>query len=161
MIITQLGQALSGLLALVIPIVAIIGGISYAAYLMYLRHGRQREMLQMHHLERMAAIEKGLELPPQSPFLAHERDCCEGYSGRSRHSRLSSGLTLLLVGAAITVAMWQTNGDDSYWWGLVIVAWGLGRVASAYFDRGEGRGGHPGQPSARAGGSGGPAGDPG
>lgn len=113
--------------AVVIPIIAIVGGISFAAYSMYLRVRRQRETLQMYHAERMAAIEKGIELPPLPPELLHDRYYDGGY-----RSRRGKGLTLVFVGAAVTLAMWQANGDKSFWWGLIIVAWGLGRLLSDY-----------------------------
>ena len=118
--------------AVIIPCVAIIGGISYAAYSMYLKVSRQRETLQMYHAERMAAIEKGIELPPLPPELLHDRYYGVNYQGEYRRWRRGSGVTLLFVGVAVTVAMWQANGDRSYWWGLIIVAWGLGRLVSEF-----------------------------
>lgn len=120
--------------AAVLPIVAVVCGISFAAYSMYLRVRRQREILQMHHAERMAAIEKGIELPSLPPELLHDRHYGAGYRRDCRRSRRSSGLTLLLIGAAVTIAMWQANGDKSFWWGLIIIAWGLGRLVSDYLD---------------------------
>jgi hypothetical protein len=118
--------------AVVVPCVAIIGGISFAAYSMYLKVRRQRETLQMYHTERMAAIEKGIELPPLPPEILHDRYYDAGGRGERRHWRRNSGLTLLFVGVAVTVAMWQVDGDNSFWWGLVIIAWGLGKVVSGY-----------------------------
>jgi hypothetical protein len=123
----------AGLFTAVIPIVAIVGGISFAAFSMYLRVHRQREALHMYHLERMAAIEKGIELPPLPPELLHDYDG-GGYRGDYRRWRRGRGLTLLFIGAAVTVAMWQVNGDKSFWWGLIIVAAGLGRLVSEYLE---------------------------
>ncbi|HEY1892320.1 MAG TPA: DUF6249 domain-containing protein [Steroidobacteraceae bacterium] len=138
---------LTGLLtAFIIPCVAIIGGLSYAAYSMYLKVRRQRDTLQMYHAERMAAIEKGIELPPLPPELLHERYEGTNYRGEHRRWRRSSGLTLVFVGVAITVAMWQANGDNSFWWGLVIVAWGLGRVVGEWLDGRRARNDAPGAP---------------
>ena len=122
----------AGLFTAVIPIVAIVGGISFAAFSMYLKVHRQREALHMYHLERMAAIEKGIELPPLPPELLHD-----GYDGviyrhEYRRWRRGRGVTLLFIGVAVTVAMWQVNGDKSFWWGLIIVAAGLGRLVSDY-----------------------------
>lgn len=130
-------HSLTGLMsAVVLPIVAIVGGISFAAYSMYLKVRRQREALQMHHVERMAAIEKGIELPPLPPELLHDGNYGVGYRREYRRWRRNSGLTLVFVGAAVTVAMWQSgDGDHEFWWGLVIVAWGLGRVVSEYLER--------------------------
>ena len=120
--------------AVVIPIVAIVGGISYAAYALYLRFRRQREMLQLVHAERMAAIEKGLELPPLPPELLRDRYYGSGVRGIQSRWRRGGGLKMIFVGAAITLALWQTSADNSFWWGFVIVAVGLGRLASDYLD---------------------------
>ncbi|HEV2270235.1 MAG TPA: DUF6249 domain-containing protein [Steroidobacteraceae bacterium] len=118
--------------AVVIPIVAIVGGISFAAYSMYLKVRRQRETLQIYHAERMAAIEKGIELPPLPPELLHDGYRVD-YHREHRRWRRNSGLTLVFVGIAVTIALWQSDtGDHSFWWGLVIIAWGLGRVVSEY-----------------------------
>jgi hypothetical protein len=124
--------------AVAIPIVAIVGGISFAAYSTYLKVRRQRETLQMYHAERMAAIEKGIELPPLPRELLHDRYYDAGYRGYQRWRRRSSGVTILFVGAAVTLALWQVNRDDSFWWGLVIVAVGLGRMVSNYLEEGPG-----------------------
>ena len=121
-----LGSLTGYMTAVAIPIIAIVGGISFAAYSMYLKVRRQRETLQMYHAERMAAIEKGIELPPLPPEVLHDRY----YDGGYRWRRRGKGLTLVLVGVAVTVAMWQVNGDKSFWWGLIIVAWGVGRLLS-------------------------------
>jgi len=127
--------------AVVIPVVAIVGGISFAAYSMYLKVRRQREALQMYHTERMAAIEKGIELPPLPPDLLHDGYRGVDYRREHRRWRRNSGLTLVFVGVAVTIAMWQSGeGDHNFWWGLVIIAWGLGRVVSDYL---EGRGTPP------------------
>ena len=126
---------LTGILSTVgIPFVAIVGGISFAAYSLYLRFRRGRETLQMIHAERMAAIEKGIELPPLPSELLHDRYFGKGYPGDHSRWRRGRGLKMIFVGAAVTVALWQTSGDHSFWWGLVIVAWGLGRLAGDCLD---------------------------
>lgn len=130
---TSLVSSLTGLMsAVLIPVVAIGGGISFAAFSLYLKVRRQREMLQMYHAERMAAIEKGIDLPPLHPGLLYDGDYGTTYRGDYRRWRRGRGLTLVFVGAAVTVAMWQSNGDNSFWWGFVIIAWGLGRLVSEY-----------------------------
>lgn len=127
-------NSFSGLFTAVIPIVAIVGGISFAAYSMYLKAHRQREALQMYHVERMAAIEKGIELPPLPPELLHDRYDGAVYRQEYRRWRRGRGWTLIFVGAAVTLAMWQVNGDKSFWWGLIIVAAGLGRLVRDYLE---------------------------
>jgi Domain of unknown function (DUF6249) len=135
---SSLVGSLTGLMTMIIPIVAIVGGISFAAYSMYLKIRKQRETLQMYHAERMAAIEKGIELPPLPPELLDDRYYGTDHHGEYRYRRWrgSSGLTLVLVGAAVSVALWQATGDKSFWWGLVIIAWGLGRLLSGHLDGG-------------------------
>ena len=124
-------HSMTGLLVTVgIPFVAIVGGISFAAYSLYLRVHRQRELMQMYHAERMAAIEKGIELPPLPPELLHSGYDFGGVLPGYRRWRRGRGVRLIFVGAAVTIALWQTNGDKSFWWGLVIVAWGLGQLVS-------------------------------
>jgi hypothetical protein len=131
---SSLVHSFSGLFYAVIPIVAIVGGISYAAFSMYLRVHRQREALHMHHLERMAAIEKGIELPPLPAELLGGGYDADGHRDDYRRWRRGRGLTLIFVGAAVTVAMWQVNGDKSFWWGLIIIAAGLGRLVTEYLE---------------------------
>jgi hypothetical protein len=120
--------------AVAIPIVAIVGGISFAAYSTYLKVRRQRETLQMYHAERMAAIEKGIELPPLPPEVLHDRYYDASDRGGYRRRRRSSGVTVLFVGVAVTVALWEVNQDSTFWWGLIIVAWGLGKLVSSQLD---------------------------
>lgn len=135
---SDLISSLTGYMSAVgIPIVAIVGGISFAAYSTYLKVRRQRETLQMYHAERMAAIEKGIELPPLPPELLNDRYYDGDYRG-GRRWRRSNGVTLLFVGVAVTVAMWEVNRDTSFWWGLIIVAVGLGKIVSNYLEAGPG-----------------------
>lgn len=131
---SDLLNSFSGLFADVVPIVAIVGGISFAAYSMYLKVCRQREALQMYHVERMAAIEKGIELPPLPPELLQDRYDGTVYRQEYRRWRRGRGWTLIFIGVAVTLAMWQVNGDKSFWWGLIIVAWGLGRLVGDYLE---------------------------
>lgn len=131
---SSLLHSFAGLFTAVIPIIAIVGGISFAAFSMYLKVRRQREALHMYHLERMAAIEKGIELPPLPPELLHDRYDGVVYRDEYRRWRRGRGVTLVFVGAAVMLAMWQVNGDNSYWWGLIIVAAGLGRLVRDYLE---------------------------
>lgn len=131
---------------MLIPIIAIIGAFASGMFAVYHRMRRQHEMLQLYHAERMAAIEKGIELPPLPPELFH--DPYYGHSGRRFRDRSRyryRGGMLILVGIAVTVALWQTGGDNSFWWGLVIVAWGLGNLVIGFLER-DNPTGSPGAP---------------
>jgi hypothetical protein len=116
-------------LSLLIPIVGIIMGIGFVMLAIYLDFLKKREILNAVHRERMAAIEKGLELPPLPPELFRGRD-----RGRLRSPArtLERGLILIFIGIAISVALWQT-GKNAAWWGLVPFGLGLAYLISSRF----------------------------
>jgi hypothetical protein len=118
-------------LAMVIPIIAIVLGISVAMLGMWLDFRKKRELFQLHHAERMAAIEKGIDLPPLPPeFFQGNRK-----QEKTPYTYLRRGLIWLLVGIAVTAAMWGTH-DNDYWWGLVPVAVGMAYLISFLVERG-------------------------
>ena len=108
------------ILAVALPIVAIILGIGIGMLALYLDYRKKREFFELHHRERMAAIEKGMEVPPLPPeFFQDPRR-----RTRSPSDYLRRGLVWLLVGGAITAALVQ-KGSHNYLWGLVPAAAGL------------------------------------
>ena len=111
-------------LALVIPIVAIVMGIGIAMLAVVVDYRKKRDMFALHHKERMAAIEKGMELPPLPPEFFQD-----GRGRRNRHpsDSLRRGLVLLLVGIAVTGAMYQSAREE-YLWGLVPAAIGIANL---------------------------------
>ncbi len=54
----------SDLLALMIPILGVTMGIGLAMLGLWFDYRRKKEMFELHHKERMVAIEKGMEVPP-------------------------------------------------------------------------------------------------
>jgi hypothetical protein len=77
----------------------------------------------MHHKERLAAIDKGVEVPPLPPEFFQN-----GYGkGRTPADNLRRGLTLLLVGAAIMVALYNSS-SRGYLWGLLPAAIGIANL---------------------------------
>jgi hypothetical protein len=126
------------ILAMVIPIVAIVLGLGVATLKLWLDFRKKREILQSHHAERMAAIEKGIELPPLPPqFYENERSSLSadlvhaqlkgGYMGLRY---LRSGLVWLLVGIAISLALYSDHDHSHHaaWWGGVPIAYGLSKL---------------------------------
>jgi hypothetical protein len=114
-------------IAVFIPIVAIIMGIGIGMLSLYLNYRKKRDIYELHHKERMAAIEKGMELPPlPMEFFRDGRDLGK----RSPEGRLRSGLVMLLVGGAIAFALYNShNGShDSWVWGLVPAAVGVANL---------------------------------
>ncbi len=152
MSIPGLGHLGAGALAMLIPIVAIIGAFATGMFALYHKAQRQREMLKLYHAERMAAIEKGIELPPLQTELVndHSYGCCGKYDPARHRYR---GVMTLLVGVAITLAMWKTGGGDRFWWGLIIVAVGLGQLVIGLLERRDRALNPPGAPP-QAGGTG-------
>jgi Domain of unknown function (DUF6249) len=107
-------------LGVMVPIVAIIMGIGIGMLRLWLDYRNRRDMFQMHHAERMAAIEKGIELPPLPPqFFQEYRRGAPSSTGS-----LASGLVLVFVGAAIYFALYSAAGPDIAPWGLVPAAIG-------------------------------------
>ena len=121
-------HALSAVLALMIPIVSIIMGIGIGMFALYVDYRRKSEALKLYHAERMAAIEKGIDLPPLPPELFRRSGSGEPHS--SRHRR--SGLILLFLGLAISAAIWATTGHPGVaLWGLVPASIGLAILFSS------------------------------
>jgi Domain of unknown function (DUF6249) len=111
----------AAILALVIPIVAVTLGLGLAMLGMWLDYRKRREVFQLHHAERMAAIDKGIDLPPLPP---------EFFQGRKRAARtpfcyLRNGVMWSFIGIAVTLALWGTQ-ESSAWWGLIPISVGVG-----------------------------------
>lgn len=117
------------------PIIAIAMGLGTGMLKIWLDYRRKRDLFQLHHAERMAAIDKGVDLPTLPPeFFAD-------YQTRRRTAAdsLRPGLVLSLVGIALTVALFLTYRE--YWvWGLIPLAVG---IAHLLFYRIEQRAGTP------------------
>ena len=120
----------ASVLALVIPIVAIVFGIGVAMLGMWLDYRKKRELFQLHHAERMAAIEKGIDLPPLPPEFFQGRK----HEPRTPYTYLRRGLMWLLIGIAVTTALWGTH-DQEYWWGYVPVAVGVANLITFLVER--------------------------
>ncbi len=88
------------LLALFIPIITIVLGVAIAIVWIVTAHRQKVQRIDMRHKERMAAIEKGLELPP---------DPVEPETGR-KPGGLRSGLAGLLVGVVLYLALRARRG---------------------------------------------------
>lgn len=121
----------TAVLGLAIPIIAIVMGIGVAMLGMWLDFRKKRDMFQLHHAERMAAIEKGIDLPPLPMEFFQGRK--NEPLGPTRY--LHRGIMWLLIGIAVTAAMWGTH-DRDYWWGLTPVAVGVAYLISYLFERG-------------------------
>lgn len=131
---------IQGLIGVLIPMMAIVLGIGCAMLAMYFQYRNRRELLQQYHLQRMAAIEKGIELPPLPEEYFSGGHCGAASPARARRT----GLILLFLGIAITLGLWGGGGDGSttFWWGLVPIGLGVAFLLAAWF---EARESHRGQ----------------
>jgi hypothetical protein len=119
----------TAIIGVLIPVIAIVMGIGIGMLSLYLDYRKKRSMYELHHKERMAAIEKGMDVPPLPPeFFANPRQRV-----RTRSDYLRRGLIWLLVGGAITVALYSNEKQESLW-GLVPAAVGLAYLLFYYLD---------------------------
>jgi hypothetical protein len=116
-----------------IPVVAIIMGIGIAMLALYLDYRKKADTLKHYHAERLAAIERGLELPPLplpvEPPPPPPRDPFERSVVRSRRA----GLVLLFIGLSVAGAMFSI-GVSAFWFGLIPSAIGLALLISSYLE---------------------------
>lgn len=105
--------------ALMIPIFGIVFGILVAIVAIVTQHRQKIQRAELRHKERLAAIEKGLELPPET----------EDTDNASRHSNsLRSGLIGLAVGIVLCIALNQLVGSRVALFGLIPAAVGAANL---------------------------------
>ena len=111
-------------LALLIPILAIVFGIGIAAVWIIASHRERLQRNELRYRERLAAIEKGLELPPD-PVEPEIR----------RSSGLKGGISALLVGAVLYFALREVADDDVALFGLIPAAVGVANLIFYFVER--------------------------
>lgn len=108
-------------MAELIPLFAIVFAIglplSIPIVFAVLNYRKRKHLMELHHAERMAAIERGMDIPPL-PL-----DLIDGRS-RRRRSSLLPGLVWLFVGLALLIAM-QTVSEEQAVLGLIPAGIGL------------------------------------
>lgn len=110
-------------IGVMIPVVAIIFGTGTAMVAVLLDYRKKRAIFELHHRERLAAIDKGLEVPPLPPELLHG----PGRGADARGASLRHGLIWTLLGAAVTGALLLEHLDGAYF-GLIPVGIGLANL---------------------------------
>ena len=110
-------------LALMIPIISIIMGIGIGMLGMYLGFRKRKELLNCYHLERMAAIEKGIDCPPWPERLLSDED-----APPSPRRHLLKGLVWLFIGLAASVAVYATFDLSHALFGLIPIGIGLAHL---------------------------------
>jgi hypothetical protein len=128
------------ILGVMVPIVAIVMALGVGMLKIWTDYRKKREILQAHHAERMAAIEKGIELPPLPPQFYGADDAParaalvqREFKGQANGLHyLRSGLMWLLIGIAVSIALYANHDNEhvhtAAWWGGVPAAIGLSKL---------------------------------
>jgi len=105
--------------AVFIPIVAIVMSLSIPIVFAVVDYKRRRDIVEATHKERLAAIERGMELPalPESFY--------QSVKPARRSSYLLPGLVWLFVGIGIFIALGAIAGDDVRMLGVIPAGVGL------------------------------------
>jgi hypothetical protein len=111
-----------------IPIFAIVFGIGMAMLGLWTDHQRKSQMLEHQHRERMAAIEKGVDLPPTSLDTRNSRDVLETVNPARV---LRTGVFLLSLGIVLYFALDTVGASQAAVFGLVPATLGLANLAYA------------------------------
>ena len=112
-------QEVTALLGLFIPILGIILGVLIAIVAIVAAHRQKMQRNDMRHKERMAALEKGLEIPPEP---------VEPEGNGKKSSALRGGLTGLLLGIVLYFALRAVAGSEVALFGLIPAAIGLANL---------------------------------
>lgn len=96
---------ISELVPLLVPIISTAIVFSIPIVWIVLNYRKRRRLMELYHTERMAAIERGMELPPL-PL-----DLIDGRSKRRRTSLLP-GLVWFFIGLAVFASGLITGSDD-------------------------------------------------
>lgn len=106
---------------LLIPIVAIVMGLGLAMLAVVVNYRKKKELFTLYHQERMAAIDKGVELPPlpEGVFGDEPRPV-------SPRRNLLTGLIWALAGVFLSVGLFVEDGlESTFFFGLIPVGIGL------------------------------------
>lgn len=106
------------LIALLIPIFGIVFGVGIAVVSIIVGHREKVKRADLRHRERMAALEKGIDLAPDPDFDAD----------RQRMGSLKSGLMGILIGIVLYFALGRVADDDIALFGLIPAAIGAANL---------------------------------
>ena len=112
-----------GLVALLIPIFGIVFGVGVAIVAIIAGHREKLKRAEHRHRERIAALEKGIELPPDP----------EPEAGK-RTGSLKSGLAGLFLGIVLYFALREVTDGQVAIFGLVPAAIGLANLISYFVE---------------------------
>lgn len=110
--------------AVMIPIIGLLVGVAIAIVSIVTSHRQKLRRTEARHKERLAAIDKGLELP---------LDPVEPENGKKGGS-LRSGLVGLFVGVVLYFALREVADDDIALFGLIPAAIGLANLITYFVE---------------------------
>lgn len=117
----------------IVPVVGIVFGMIFAIGLplsipiviIVLNYRKRRQLMQLHHAERMAAIERGMELPPLPIGLI------DGVgTPRRRRTSLLPGLVWFFIGLAVLISMKSVAEEEAL---LGLIPTGIGLAYLLYY----------------------------
>jgi hypothetical protein len=117
-------------MALLIPILGIVLGVAAGIVAIVSSHREKLKRVELRHRERLAAIEKGLELPPDAYADAQPK----------KPVTLRNGLSGLFVGILLYFGLYELVGSEVALFGLIPAAYGIATLIS-YFVESRGNGG--------------------
>lgn len=113
-----------------IPITAIVMGIGIGMLGLWTDHKRKSQILEQTHRERMAAIERGITLPPVSSTSIS--DLTQGSKSPPNPARiLRSGVFMVSLGIVLYFALVTVGASEAAVFGLVPATIGLANLAYA------------------------------
>lgn len=112
-------------MALMIPIITVGLLAVIAITVVVLRFLRRRRLFELYHQERMAAMEKGVEVPPLPEALL-----CDGARVRAPGAVLLRGLVWLFSGLALAFALHEMNLRGAP---LALIPIGVGMAYLVYY----------------------------
>jgi tetrahydromethanopterin S-methyltransferase subunit B len=108
------------LIPLLIPIFGIVFGVGIAVVAIIVGHREKLKRAELRHRERMAALEKGIELPAEPDLDAD----------RQRTGSLKSGVMGILIGIVLYFALDRVADDDVALFGLIPAAVGAANLVA-------------------------------
>lgn len=122
------------IIGIFIPIIAIVMVLGTGMLGMYLGYRRRKDMFALYHQERMAAIEKGIDLPALPEDFFRETD--RRQRRLSSHNTLLGGLVLVFIGLTLYLALHYSGvrtdeGGDAGLFALIPA--GIGAACLIYY----------------------------
>ena len=115
-----------------IPILGILFGVGGPVVVVIvwftLNYHKRRKLMELHHTERMAAIERGMEIPPLPIELIDGRSV-----PKRRRTALLPGLVWFFVGLAVVVGSLAGDADGEIPVFLGLIPLGIGLAYLIYY----------------------------